>query len=226
MRKYRQHPSIKVGDRFSRLVILRQSKREGEPRWICRCDCGDEKEILDRSLKNGHTRSCGCIHRERAVRLGQGKRTHGHSPKPNGKQQLTAEYQAWRSMRRRVLDPTSSSYKDYGGRGITICQRWLIFENFLADVGLKPDPSFTLERRDNNGPYSPENCYWASRTTQGRNKRNNVRVTIDGVTRTISEWAEVSGIKAGTLQQRVKYNWPSNLLLEPPKLGRRINAVR
>lgn len=169
----RTNPSylpIKAGDEFDRLTVI---QRAVDPRkWTCRCSCGNVKDILDRALKPRHTRSCGCIHRERAARLGRARRTHGHSTKPDGEQKLTGEYRAWRSMRRRCYKPTAKSYADYGAKGIRVCDRWLeSFENFFADMGLKPSPEYTIERENSKGNYEPSNCVWATRTVQNRNKR-------------------------------------------------------
>jgi hypothetical protein len=116
-------------------------------------------------------------------------------------------YLAWSDMKRRCLNPDAPNYPSYGGRGITICERWLKFENFLADIGEKP-PSTSLERIDNNGPYSPENCCWANRKAQDNNKRTNRLITFNGETRTIKQWADYLGLKYSTLIYRLKYNWP------------------
>lgn len=220
------YPRIKLGDRFERLTVIRRCPSDPQ-KWTCLCDCGNVKDILDRSLKPKHTRSCGCLHRERAIRLGENRRTHGHSTKLNGKQRLTSEYSAWRSLRRRCYEPGTKSYADYGAKGIIVCERWLnSFENFFADMGPKPTPQHTIERRDGKGNYDPDNCCWATRVEQNRNKSNNVYVTVNGVRRCIAEWSELSGINAATLNQRVRSKWPVDLLFIPPQLGRRINAVR
>jgi hypothetical protein len=92
-------------------------------------------------------------------------------------------------------------------------------------MGPKPTPQHTIERRNTKGRYEPDNCYWATRVEQNRNKSNNIYVTIDGATRCVAEWSELSGIKAATIHRRIGYNWPTNLLFIPPKLGRRINAI-
>jgi hypothetical protein len=117
-------------------------------------------------------------------------------------------YRRWVSMLHRCRNPKAKDYGRYGGRGITICDRWLDFDSFAIDVGLPPaggKPS--IDRIDNNGPYSPDNCRWSMNRAQCRNKRNNRRVTLDGATRTVTEWAEVLGISKGTIAYRIRCGW-------------------
>lgn len=155
-----------VGQQFAALTVLRRgaTKNKGV-RWVCRCACGAEHEVDGRHLRGGKTTSCGCI-RDR----GNQTRfvTHGKAH--------TAEYRIWRNMRSRCENPNVAAYKNYGGRGITVCAAWVCsFENFYADMGPRPSPELTVERRDNDAGYSPENCYWATRKQQAANKRNTRR---------------------------------------------------
>jgi hypothetical protein len=122
--------------------------------------------------------------------------THGMSK--------TKEYRAWKTMRSRCLDPNNISFKNYGGRGICFSPEWESFQAFYLSLGPKPSPDHTLERRDNASGYSPENCYWATRTEQVRNRRNSILVTLDGLTLSLQEWAEKTGISFGTLWWRLK----------------------
>jgi hypothetical protein len=160
------------GQRFGRLTTLSgvMGRRSGKrlSRWLCRCDCGTEKIIDQAALRSGATVSCGCFGRERQSQV---NRKHGASS--------TKLYKVWASMKDRCHNPNCPGYKNYGGRGIAVCERWVAsFEAFAGDMGEPPSDGkrYTLERRDNDGPYSPENVYWGSYREQSRNRRSNVIV--------------------------------------------------
>jgi hypothetical protein len=148
-----------AGQRFGRLTVVSYGKnaREG---WFCRCDCGVEWFVPSGSLRNGSTRSCGCLKRDE---MSQRLRTHGGAFMP--------EYKIWEAMRRRCSKPSDPSYKNYGARGISVCERWLDYGNFLADMGKRPTPKHTLDRTNNDGNYEPGNCHWATRSEQAKNRR-------------------------------------------------------
>lgn len=157
------------GQRFGRLVLIEPTRKEGsrELFWRCRCDCGNETVVRKGYLPLGHTRSCGCLHRET---LANSTRTHGRSRTPHNPR--PPEYRAWESMKRRCLVPTDNSYPLYGGRGITVCERWLhSFPAFFEDLGPRPSVEHSIDRIDPNGNYEPSNVRWASPTIQAGNKR-------------------------------------------------------
>lgn len=160
--------------RFGKLLVLEEYGRDkwGQVKWLCLCDCGKKKVVLGGNLrKRQEKNSCGCSKTER---IRNASLKHGHTARVllrNGKLGPSKEYRSWQGMKKRCLDTNHVYYKHYGGRGITICDRWLhSFENFLADMGERP-VKFTLDRIDPNGNYEPSNCRWASWQDQARNKR-------------------------------------------------------
>lgn len=158
-------PNLKdiSGQRFGRLTALRISHVDAlQAHWVCRCDCGAETTARFHHLIRDHKRSCGCLKRDRFT-----TKTHGHAPK--GKP--SSAYSTWCSMKRRCFNPKDKAWKHYGGRGITVCDRWRdSFESFLADMG-EPPPGLSLDRRENNGNYEPGNCRWATQSEQVNNSR-------------------------------------------------------
>lgn len=155
-------PSL-TGAQFGRWIVLAFSHVGYNHRkyWLCRCDCGVERVIAARHLLSGESRSCGCLWRDNRT-------THGMCRR-QGKRSCTTEYAAWRSMLHRCNNPANKQWHRYGGRGISVCERWNKFENFLADMGLKPSPDLSLERIDNDAGYSPQNCKWATIQEQNAN---------------------------------------------------------
>lgn len=207
--------TIPPGTRFGRLTVLREDPvrpSPGKVHWICRCDCGSETSPLVSDLRSGNTRSCGrCVHPTQT--------THGLSHR-------CSEYTTWASMLDRCRNPASTYYSRYGGRGITVCGQWQRFENFYADMGDRPSPDHSLDRIDNDGPYSPENCRWATRSEQGQNKCNNRWITYNGRTMRIAEWAEVTGIPVRAIKVRLGvHGWSLERALTQPFTPRAIHVA-
>lgn len=160
--------------------------------WLCSCECGREIVVPTANLSNEHTRSCGCFRKEVTA---ERRYKHGKS--------YSREHRIWRLMLVRCSCPTTQAYPSYGGRGIVVCERWRKFESFYADMGDAP-MRHSLDRIDNDGPYSPENCRWATQERQCRNTRRTVMVTFRGRTQSLPDWADELGLKQGTLRHRLR----------------------
>lgn len=178
-----------TGNRYGLLTVVRFSgRREGGKyiySWLCSCDCGVEVTVLSSHLRGGVAASCGCKRRSRG----------GASSNPL--------YKVWANMIRRCTDPEDKSFKDYGGRGIRVSARWTKLEAFIEDMGDRPK-GCTLERVNNDGPYSKENCVWADRRTQANNKRNIPLRPWGAVRKSVAQWARDYGMPAETLRSRLK----------------------
>jgi hypothetical protein len=191
-----------TGQRFGRLVVVRRadtpSDNGGNARWHCRCDCGNETDVLGFHLRQGRTVSCGCLQKELARAACT---THGQTG--------SRLYVIWGSMRARCENPHNQHYDNYGGRGITVCEEWHDFVNFMQwaeRTGYREN--LTIDRIDVNEGYNPVNCRWVTMHEQNRNKRNNINITYHGVTRCLADWAATLGINAGALWMRIcRYNW-------------------
>lgn len=183
-----------TGQKFYRLTAI---KYLGNRKWLFQCDCGRQTTVVASQVKNGNTMSCGCLHAELLRhRTIVRNTTHGKSK--------TSEYRTWAGIIARCLNPNDKNYKDYGGRGIKVCDRWLnSFENFLADMGSRPTIKHSVDRIDVNGDYCPENCRWATPKEQCNNKRTNIRVAYNGKIQTLMEWCDELGMS----YVRVKRRW-------------------
>ena len=192
-----------VGQRFGRLVVEEKvpyvtSGGNTLTAYKCKCDCGNERICLSENLRKGKVVSCGCYKDENTAKR---SRTHGMSK--------TRLYHIYGLMKKRCNDPKSINYPRYGGKGITVCEEWMCssdaFLNWAVANGY--DDSLTLDRKDNDKGYSPDNCRWVSYKEQARNQTRNRRLTFNGETKVLSEWAEITGINVGTISSRLKRGW-------------------
>ena len=184
-----------TGETYGCLLVLRQQKRaitdkSTTSKWLCRCRCGSEVVVAKNNLRSGNTSSCGCI-----------RIKHGLSKNPL--------YAVWWEMRERCTNPKHPAWRDYGGRGLTVCKRWLKVENFVADMeDSYPGKGYELDREDNESGYSPSNCRWVTRTENVNNRRNTAYLTCGSTTKPVGDWAREYGIPRNTLYMRVfRYGW-------------------
>ena len=187
-----------TGQTFGRLTVAqRVFSSNKNTRWLCMCNCGVEITVSRVHLINGHTTSCGCYQKEAAAELAKRtKTTHGLSK--------TNLYRVWDSMRYRCLNPNCQAYKDYGLRGITVCNEWLKFEVFYdwaINNGYKK--GLSIDRIEVNGNYEPGNCKWSTMKEQGNNRRTTRMIEINGTTKSMKQWAEQYGINYCTVQGRI-----------------------
>lgn len=196
---------ILPGRQFGRLTVERiKGSIKGKRTAICSCICGKKDFVVTLSaLKAGNTRSCGCMFLE----MMRGRfRTHGRSH--------SVEHIAWLNIKIRCYDKKSMGYENYGGRGITVCDRWKnSFENFFADMGLRPSQKHTLDRINNNGNYEPGNCRWATHAEQSRNRRNNIIITVNGVNMCLTDAARKAKIRYGAAYKEIREGAPREWVL-------------
>jgi hypothetical protein len=205
-----------TGVRFGNMVCIEQAASTGDgARWLCRCDCGAREtrrlSLLRLSIKSGNVPKCRACQR-----LQQKRRASGARP-GRVRQSDDPAWIAWREMIRRCYRVRYKDYPAYGGRGIVVATNWRRFPAFIADMGPRPSPKHSIDRIDNDGNYEPGNCRWATQLEQQNNRRNNVTITRDGVSMTVSQWSRVLGIRVGTLFNRVYAGWSIERLFSPPR---------
>lgn len=206
-------PRVKdlTGKRFGRLTAMEfVCRHNGQSRWLCRCDCGEDIVVASSELTRrtrASTQSCGCLKRELTIRRFT---RHGMA---NSK-----EYRSWQQMIKRCYDKKKQGYERYGGRGITVCDRWRTsIEEFLKDMGPKPSINHSIERINNDGNYEPGNCVWATSSEQARNRRTTVRLTLNGKTLCLAEWAKELSISTQSLWVRLnRLGWSVERALTEP----------
>lgn len=202
--------------RYGRLLLLeyKESNKRGAALWYARCDCGKPCVVVGRRVAAGVIQSCGCLQRERSAEsLSLRMRRHGMTKTP--------EWLAWRNMNARCYAPHNVSFHRYGGRGITVVPAWHKFEAFFADMGLRPSPKHSVERIDNDGPYGPENCRWATVGEQASNRRNNRYLIHNGERLTQSELARRLGLSVQVVHLRLKAGWTVERIAQTPVEKRR-----
>ncbi|WP_054070240.1 AP2 domain-containing protein [Pseudomonas syringae group genomosp. 3] len=190
-----------TGMRFGKLVALRHEAVSDSRKkaWLCQCDCGETAHVAAHKLKAGTITSCPCARRK--------TKTHGMYG--------TRVHTLWSGMLSRCRSPKPSDARKYTERGITVCERWLKFENFLDDMGLPPD-GLTIDRIDNDKGYSPENCRWADYFEQNNNRRNTAFLTHRGVTRPFGDWSRMTGISIGVMHRRRNAGWSDESIINTP----------
>lgn len=188
------------GQKFENLKLIEEDFTEkiekGFQKYrmaLVECFCGNTFVTRISGLKNGRVLSCGCKRKNKLL-----ARITKHS------MFKSSEYSSWESMKSRCLNPKNKFYKNYGGRGIEVCNRWISFENFIEDMGKKPDKSYSIDRIDVNGNYCLENCKWSSRYEQDRNRTTSVKFEINGVVKNIIDIAREYNLNQQTIRARVK----------------------
>lgn len=202
-----------AGKEFSRWTVLKRGRTadNGQLLWLCKCACGTEKEIFGAALKNGKSKSCGCL-----VRDTFGSNAHVHGMRQSD------EYRIWSLMRSRCENKNTHAFHLYGGRGISVCSRWLEFENFYSDMGERPSKNHSIDRYPNkNGNYEPSNCRWATWKEQQRNRCDNRIFTFNGVTASLAELCEINGCRYGTVHARIQKGADIKLAMNPGYIGYR-----
>ena len=196
-----------LGNRYGRLVVVGEDTPDKfkHRRVVCQCDCGSTKTVALSQLREHKTRSCGCLQSEAAARI---TFSHGQSHSP--------AYQSWASAVQRTSNPKNPLFPRYGGRGITMCERWRnSFQSFVDDMGSRPDGT-SIDRIDNERGYEPGNCRWADDFEQSRNRRNVRSLTLRALTLKVHQWEHLTGLTARLIRQRKGYGWSDEKTLTQP----------
>lgn len=203
-----------TGKQFGQLMVLAKAQSvSGRAAWVCRCACGCEKVVIGQLLRREAVVSCGCQAKKRAREMGRANKRHGMTNTP--------EFRTWTALISRCMNPKDYRYKRYGGRGITVCERWLeSFENFVKDVGEQPFVGAELDRKNNDGNYEPKNCHWVTSKENNNNRSSNRVINFAGESKTLTEWAEQKQINPATLRVRLEAGWPIEKALNQPVRGK------
>ena len=197
-----------TGQRFGCITAIRIARNavSGKLKWLCRCDCGSEFVTCGGKVRSGEVKTCPKCSKERV----RGSRVkHG--------MRKSAEHRIWSHIKSRCFNPNVPEFRNYGGRGITMCLRWAeSFEAFISDMGLRPSADLSIDRIDNEGNYEPGNCRWASKKTQANNTRANRKIQIGDETRNMSQWADSIGACREVIYKRIKRGKSGHDLVKKP----------
>lgn len=198
------------GQKFGRLLVLEFAglAENRNALWNCLCDCGNEKIIKGHLIKRGKTKSCGCLNKEITSKRGRKHKMAG-----------TKFYQVWNTMIMRCHNPNSKSFKCYGAKGITVCDRWRVFQNFYDDMFPTYKEGLSIERKDFTKGYNPENCTWATKLEQANNTSSNHVIEYKGAKYTLSQAARLAGISVDTFKRRIYLGWDVERALNEPIRG-------
>lgn len=198
-----------VGSVYNFLTVIEkvEDKKQKHSLWRCSCVCGKNTMCRKSQLATGVKKSCGCKANEL---IAQSRRTHGKSD--------SQEWKSWRAIRQRCLNANSKDYARYGGKGITLCDRWMAFENFYEDMGDAPGPEYTVDRIDGTKGYSPDNCRWATPIEQAQNKRSNRVLLFNGELKCVAEWERVLGFPKDLILDRISRGWDVEEALTTPPI--------
>lgn len=193
-----------INKKFNHLIVLERVENDkyGNSKWLCKCDCGKQVEVLGIHLRSGHTKSCGCLKKENCKNI-------IHKPKHN--MSRTRIYKIWNGMKNRTNQKSTlkdTKYKNYSGRGIETCESWKDFENFYEwAINNGYRDNLTIDRIDTNGDYEPSNCRWITMKEQNNNRRNNIVIEFNNESHTLTEWNEILGFSKGLLKNRLNRGW-------------------
>lgn len=204
------------GKIFGRLLVLKMAGKDKHRNilWTCQCECGIIKNISGVGLRTNQTKSCGCYHRDIVSKPNISSITHGKS--------ISKIYNIWHGIKLRCYTKSSTSYKNYGGKGIIVCEEWKnSFEQFYKDMGDIPFEKAQIDRIDNNGPYSKENCRWVTSKQNCFNKSNNKYLTYKGETKLLIDWAIQYNFQRYTITNRLQQGWTIERILETPERRRK-----
>lgn len=208
-----------VGKKYGRLFTLEETRRGIHLCYKCRCDCGNTLVVRSSQLATRHTQSCGCLKKEMMVARNT---IHGCCIRKN----RTPAYDTWANMIQRCHNPKTKRFQNYGGRGITVCEKWRIsFADFLNDMGNPPSDRHSIERLDNDKGYFKSNCVWATDEEQANNKRTNRFITFRKQTKTVAQWTRELGFKTHLIRDRLRYRWPLELAMSLPPTGKRLKNI-